>query len=243
MLVIPAIDLQGGRCVRLEQGRQDAVTVYGDDPLEMARYWVEQGARYLHIVDLDGAFSGRPVHAGLIARLIDAVPVPVEVGGGLRTDEDVRAMVEAGADRVILGTRACAEPEALRRLIDRYGNHIAVGIDARNGLVQVRGWVETTTLRTTELARRMDRLGVATIIVTDTATDGMLSGTNAAAMDAVCEVVQCGVIASGGISSPDDMEALRALGRPQLKAVIVGKALYEGTVTWADLNGHRSGPD
>ncbi len=235
MIIIPAIDLKDGKCVRLEQGRADAVTVYAEDPLEMARHWVEQGAQYLHVVDLDGAFTGRPVHAGLIARLAQALPIPMEIGGGLRTDDDVRAMVEAGVDRVILGTRACADPEALQRLVAAFGRHIAVGIDAREGFVQVKGWVETTDLKTTELARRMDAIGVQTLIVTDTATDGMLGGTNAAAMDAVCAVVSCRVVASGGISSPADIAALRALARSNLSGAIVGKALYEGTVTLADL--------
>jgi len=236
MLVIPAIDLKDGKCVRLAQGRADAVTVYADDPLAMGRHWVEQGARYLHVVDLDGAFAGHPVHVDVIARLAAELPIPIEVGGGLRTDADVQTLIDAGVDRAILGTRACADPDALARLVARHGRHIAVGIDARDGFVQVKGWVETTDLRTTELAARMAALGVQTLIVTDTATDGMLGGTNTAAMDAVCATVDCAVTASGGISTPADIAALAALGRANLTGAIVGKALYEGTVTFAALD-------
>ena len=235
MLVIPAIDLKDGRCVRLRQGRAEDATVYSDDPVAMARSWQEAGARYLHVVDLDGAFEGRPVHADVLARIARAIDIPFEVGGGLRTDADVEAVLALGADRAIVGTRALGDPEALKALVERYGERIAVGIDARDGKVQVRGWTETTGTEATALAAAMDRLGVATLIVTDTATDGMLGGVNAEGVGAVCRTVGCSVIASGGVSSPGDMRALRALGCANLTGAIVGKALYDGKTNLGEL--------
>ncbi len=235
LTILPAIDLKGGRCVRLRQGRADEATVYGGDPAEMARHWVEQGATWLHVVDLDGAFAGRPVHLPVVRRIVEAAGVPVELGGGLRTDADLDAALEAGVARLILGTRACAEPGAAERLAGRYGDRLAVGIDARDGRVQVRGWTETTGVRTADLARRMAEAGVATLIVTDTARDGMLEGVNAAAMAEACDAAGCAVIASGGVSTASDVAALRALGRSNLAGAIVGRALYERTATLPEL--------
>ena len=233
--IFPAIDLKGGRCVRLLQGREDAVTDYGSDPVAMARRWVQEGATALHVVDLDGAFQGHSVQAGLIARIVAAVDIPVQCGGGLRSDEDVARLIEAGVARVILGTRAWSEPEQVQKLVQRYGAKLAVGIDARGGLVQVRGWTETTNIRAVDLARQADAIGVHTLIVTDTATDGMLGGTNTQAMEDVCVAVKAHVIASGGVSSPADVKGLRALGCRNLAGAIVGKALYEGHTTLHDL--------
>lgn len=235
MIIIPAIDLQDGRCVRLRQGRADDAQVYGEDPVEMARHWVAEGAACLHVVDLDGAFRGRPAHAGVISAIVRAIDIPVEVGGGLRTDEDVRLMLDCGVQRVIIGTRALAEPDALRRLAEEVGAHLAVGIDARDGYVQVKGWVETTDVKAVELARAVAAAGVQTVICTDTATDGMLHGTNVDGIDAVCRAVSCQVIASGGITSVADITALRALGHANLMGAIVGKALYEGSTTLGEL--------
>jgi len=236
MLILPAIDLKGGRCVRLRQGRADEATIYANDPVAMAQRWEAEGGRYLHVVDLDGAFAGKPAHVDVIAKITRAVSIPVEVGGGLRTDDDVRRLLDAGVARAIIGTRACADPDALGALVAEHGARVAVGIDARDGRVQVKGWVETTELRVVELATAMERLGVQTLIVTDTATDGMLQGANVAGIDAVCAAVACGVIASGGVSSPDDVGALVRLRRPNLIGAIVGKALYEGLTTLAALN-------
>lgn len=233
--IYPAVDLKGGHCVRLLQGREDAVTVYGHDPVAMAQHWVDEGATWLHVVDLDGAFQGRSVQSELMARIIRAVRVPVQVGGGLRTDEDVTRLVDAGARRVVLGTRAWAEPDQVKALVDRYGDRVAVGIDSRGGRVQIKGWTETTDVRAVDLARQAGALGVRTLIVTDTATDGMLKGTNTTAIDEVCMAVKCHVIASGGVTAAHDVRALRALGRPGLVGAIVGKALYEGRVTLRDL--------
>ena len=235
MIVIPAIDLKGGKCVRLRQGRADEITVYGDDPVKIAEHWVAGGAAWLHVVDLDGAFEGHPVHAELVGRIASAAGVPVEVGGGLRTESDVSLLLEKGATRVIVGTRALEDPGFLPPLAKRFGQRLAVGIDSRDGFVQTRGWVETTRVRATDLAAQVCRSGVRTLICTDTATDGMLSGTNTDVIAKICDEVDCEVIASGGISSVADMEALCSLQRGNLSGAIVGKALYEGAVTLAEL--------
>lgn len=236
MIILPAIDLQNGRCVRLRQGRAAEATIYSNDPAAMARQWREQGAQALHVVDLDGAFAGAPKHLAVVAKIVAAMgDVPVELGGGLRTDDDVQRALATGVARVIIGTRALADPAALQRLVQAHGERLAVGIDARNGLVQVKGWVETSGTRAVDLARRAAELGVATIIYTDTATDGMLAGTNVAAMDEMCRTVPCRVIASGGVSAPEHVRALVALGHANLYGAIVGKALYDGQTTLAKM--------
>lgn len=227
MIILPAIDLMDGKCVRLKQGRSGDVTVYDDDPVRMARHWAVEGAEYLHVVDLDGAFAGRPVHRDLIGRMAEALSIPVEVGGGLRTDDDVRALLARGVDRVIIGTRACSEPEAVQRMVDEFGERIAIGIDARDEYVQVKGWTETSGIKAVALARQLDGLGVQTIIYTDTSRDGMLQGVNAKAVDEMCAAVECSVIASGGVTDAKDIQALSDLNRENLAGVIVGKALYE----------------
>lgn len=239
--ILPAIDLKGGQCVRLRQGRADEATVYGDDPVEMARRWTAQGARWIHVVDLDGAFRGQPAHAEVIARMAGAVGIPIEVGGGIRTRDDIGGLIQAGVRRVILGTKACAEPQAIAALAAEFGEGLAVGIDARDGLVQVRGWVETTGVRAVDLARRMAEAGVRTLIYTDTATDGMLKGPNLKAVAELCGATGVSVIASGGVSSASDVRALGALGCRTLRGVIVGKALYDGRVTLADLHAAAAG--
>lgn len=233
--IFPAIDLKGGRCVRLLQGRADAETVYGQDPVAMAQRWVEEGARYLHVVDLDGAFQGMSVQYEIIQRIIAALEIPVQVGGGIRTDADIQRLVDYGAARVILGTRAWADPDGLAALARRFGDRLAVGIDSRDGKVQIKGWTETTSLTTIDLAQKADALGVKTLIITDTATDGMLQGPNIGALDAVCRAVKAGVIASGGVTTPEDVTALKALGHANMIGAIVGKALYEGRSTLAAL--------
>lgn len=235
ILVIPAIDLKGGRCVRLRQGKADEVTTYHDDPVWMAKRWADEGAKYLHVVDLDGAFQGAPVHREVVSRMVSAVNIPVEVGGGLRTDRDIESILDCGVSRAILGTRAWAEPEQLKQLVERFGHRLAVGIDARGGCVQVKGWTETTGEDAVSLAKHAEVMGVGTIIYTDTARDGMLEGVNAKAMDAICAAVSCSVIASGGISSTTDMTLLKNLKRSNLVGAIVGKALYEGRVKLKDL--------
>ena len=233
--IIPAIDLKDGRCVRLRQGKADDTKVYGDDPVEQAKLWQDQGAELIHVVDLDGAFQGKPVHLDVIHKIASTISIPIEVGGGLRTDEDIKAVLNAGAQMAILGTRAFSDPDSLGSVIDTFGEHIEVGIDARDGLVQVNGWVETTKVKAIELAKLVDSLGVSTIIYTDTATDGMMNGTNIQAMKEICESVGCNVIASGGVSTAADIIGLKNLNKNNLVGAIVGKALYEGVVTIEQL--------
>ena len=236
MVILPAIDLMGGQCVRLRQGRADQRTVYNDDPVAQARAFKEAGAEHLHVVDLDGAFSGKPAHADLIARIIRECGLSVEVGGGLRTDEAVEAVLAVGVARAIIGTRALEDEAALGRWVAKHGERIAVGIDARDGFVQTKGWVETSAVRATDLARRMAALGVRTIIYTDTATDGMLGGPNLTALAELADAVPLvNVIASGGVSAAEHVASIRALGRPNLWGAIIGKALYEGAVTLPQL--------
>ncbi len=236
MVVLPAIDLKGGKCVRLRQGRAEDVTVYGDDPAEQARFWREQGGEELHVVDLDGAFDGAPRHLDVIKDIIKAFGGPVEVGGGIRTAAALTAVLEAGAVRAILGSAALEDPAFLARAVDLWGDRIAVGIDARDGFVQTKGWVETTAVKATDLAVAVEKAGVKTIIYTDTATDGMLGGPNLTQMAAICDAApSCQITASGGISSPFDIENLKGLGRANLRAAIVGKALYDGRTTLKEL--------
>ena len=237
MIILPAIDLKDGKCVRLRQGRADDVTVYGDDPAAQAKDWRDQGGRELHVVDLDGAFAGTPKHAEVIRRIIEAFGGPVEVGGGLRTPEALDAVIDAGATRAIIGSAALEDPEFLAQAVELYGDKVAVGIDARNGFVQTKGWVETTKTLATELAAAVAKLGVKTIIYTDTATDGMLGGPNLTQMAAICDAAPtCQITASGGVSSPFDVENLKALERTNLRAAIVGKALYDGRTTLREMN-------
>jgi phosphoribosylformimino-5-aminoimidazole carboxamide ribotide isomerase len=233
--IFPAIDLKDGKCVRLVQGLAESATVYGEDPLQMALNWVAQGATYLHVVDLDGAFTGEPRHTELIGRIARAVPVPVQVGGGLRTDESIERLLGEGVARAIIGTRVLSEPEALTRLVRRFGDRLAVGIDARGGRVQVKGWKETSIHTVEDVAAMAAAAGVGTLIYTDTATDGMLQGTSVASVGALCDAVACRVIASGGVSGARDILSLCELAKPNLAGVIVGKALYEGKVSLVEL--------
>jgi phosphoribosylformimino-5-aminoimidazole carboxamide ribotide isomerase len=234
--IIPAIDLKGGKCVRLRQGVADEETVYSESPVEMAKHWVKEGGEFLHVVDLDGAFEGRPVHTDVLRDICAAIDIPVEIGGGIRTDEDIEALLATGVTRVILGTRACEHPEELARLASTFGGErIAVGIDARGGKVQTKGWIETTDVEAAALARQVAAAGVGTIIYTDTSRDGMLAGVNAFEMGKICSAVSCDVIASGGVSSVEDIKRLAALNCANLTGAIVGKALYEKTVSLREL--------
>ena len=235
MIILPAIDLKDGKCVRLRQGKAADVTVYSDDPVAQARVWLAQGAEQMHVVDLDGAFTGEPKHTEVIGRIVRALGIPVEVGGGLRTDAQVERLIDAGVARAIIGTRALENVDVLAALVKRFGEKIAVGIDARDGYVQVKGWVETTGMRAVDLAKRVESVGVQTIIYTDTATDGMLGGPNLPAMEQMCRAVSCRIIASGGVSAPEHVKALKALGCANLYGAIVGKALYDGKTTLAAM--------
>lgn len=235
MVILPAIDLKDGKCVRLRQGRVAEMTVYSDDPAAQARIWAGQGAEQLHVVDLDGAFQGEPQHVEVIGKIVEAAAIPVEVGGGLRNEAHVELLLSVGVARVIIGTRALEDLSFVSGLTRRFGDRIAVGIDARDGFVQVRGWVETTAKRAVELARQVEESGVRTIIYTDTATDGMLGGPNLEAMREICAAVACRVIASGGVSAPEHVTALKALACENLYGAIVGKALYDRKTTLAAM--------
>ncbi len=235
MLVLPAVDIRGGRCVRLIQGAADQERVYLDDPVASARRWEADGAPWVHVVDLDGAFSGRPVNTEVILRLISAVRIPVQVGGGVRTLEAVERLLREGAARVILGTAAISSPEMLAEASRRFGEQIAVAVDARDGKVATEGWVKTTAETVSAVAARVAQAGVRRIIYTDIGRDGMLQGPNRAAFEAILHAVHIPVVASGGISSVEDLHSLRCLEPLGLEGVIVGRALYEGRVRLRDL--------
>ena len=231
MIIFPAIDIRGGRCVRLTEGRFDSETVFADNPLDMARRWVAEGAEYLHVVDLDGALAGKPVNVEAIAAITRAVDIPVQLGGGIRTLESIAALLNAGVARVILGSVAVKQPELVRQACAKYADRIVVGIDARDGQVAVEGWGVSGGVAAEELAAKMAAAGVARIIYTDIARDGTLTGVNVAATCALARAAGIPVIASGGVSSLDDIAAVRAAQADGIEGVIVGKALYTGAVT------------
>lgn len=234
MLILPAIDLRGGRCVRLLRGDFAAETVYGDDPVAMGRRWVEAGARYLHVVDLDGALHGTPANGEAIAALCASLPVPVQVGGGVRSVARAGALLGLGADRVIFGTAALEEPAVVEEACRRFPGRVAIGIDARDGRVAVKGWVETSDVSALALARRFADLGAACIIYTDIDRDGTQQGVNVAATRALAEGVGIPVIASGGVGALADIEALLPCAPAGVVGVIVGRALYTGAVRLED---------
>jgi len=231
MLVIPAIDLKGGRCVRLLRGEMSAETVYGDDPVAMGRRWVAEGAEYLHVVDLDAAVSGEPANAAVIAALCAELPIPIEIGGGIRSVARAAELLDGGADRVIFGTAALAEPEVVADACRRFPGRIAVGIDARDGKVAVRGWTETSATAAIDLARRAEELGAARVIYTDIARDGTQDGVNIGATRTLAAAIGIPMVASGGVGSLADIAAVRACVADGVDAVIVGRALYTGAVT------------
>lgn len=229
MIVIPAIDLQGGRCVRLVEGRADSATVFGEDPVAMARQWAERGARRLHVVDLDGAFAGAPRHASAFHAMVAAVPeVPVQVGGGLRDLPALEAVFETGARWAVLGTAAALEPALLGAACARWPGRILVGVDAVDGQVAVRGWLDVLPLGAHELARRSAAAGAAGVIYTDIRRDGTGRGPNLEATAALAAASALPVIASGGIAGLDDLVRLAAI--PNVVGAIVGRALYTGAV-------------
>ncbi len=231
MQLWPAIDLRGGKCVRLLQGDYGQETVFGDDPVAMAERFVAAGARRLHIVDLDGAKDGRPTQADLVARMMAATSVPCQLGGGVRTLETARDYLEAGVTRVVVGSVAIEQPDLLVELAETFPNRIVLGLDARDGCVAVRGWLETSNLTALDVARRHAGLPLAAIVYTDIATDGMLSGPNLPALEEMAAAVSLPVVASGGVADADDIAKVATTG---CAGCIVGRALYEGTVTIAD---------
>jgi len=228
MIVIPAIDLKDGRCVRLFQGEMDKETVYFADPLAAARHWASEGAELIHLVDLNGAVEGRPVHTHEIAAICENISVPIELGGGLRSLAAVAEAFALGVARAIIGTAAYDNPEFLRDACQKFPGKIVVGIDARGGKVAVKGWKETTALDAVELARRVESDGASRIIYTDIARDGTREGVNIDETRRVAEAVKIPVIASGGVATLDDIRRLKAIEKDGVEGVIVGRALYTG---------------
>lgn len=232
MILYPAIDLKDGQCVRLLRGEMDQATVFGDDPAAQARAFADAGCRWLHLVDLNGAFAGRPVNGPAVEAILAAVSVPVQLGGGIRDRATLEAWLERGVRRAILGTAAVRDPGFVREAAAAHPGRVAVGIDARDGMVAVEGWAETTDMTAADLARRFEDAGVAAIIYTDIDRDGAMAGPNIPATAALARAVSIPVIASGGVSSLDDLAALKACGAP-LDGVISGRALYEGRLDLA----------
>ena len=233
--LIPAVDLKGGKCVRLQEGVASRSTEYSDDPVAMALHWEALGARRLHLVDLDGAFSGQAAHLEIARSIFQALKIPVQFGGGLRTLEQIETILNLGAERAILGTVAVDHPEVVEEAVRRHADAIVVGIDARNGKVALRGWVDQTALTGVELARRMKNLGIQRVIYTDVARDGMLRGVNYEETETLCREAEIKVIASGGVSDVGDVRALWERRASGIEGVILGRALYDRKIDFADL--------
>ena len=227
MLILPAIDLRGGKCVRLRQGDYSQETVFGDDPVGMARRWVSQGARALHLVDLDGAKVGEPVNGDVIQQIVESVDVPCQVGGGLRTEADIARTLERGVARVVLGTRALQDPAWVRQMAQEYPKRIVLGLDAREGKVATHGWLTTTNLTVLDVAREFANWPLYAIVFTDIARDGMLAGPNVDALADLAAAVPVPVIASGGVTT---LQNVRDLLDRKLFGCIIGRALYEGQI-------------
>lgn len=233
MEIIPAVDLKGGRCVRLRQGRMDDETVFSDDPVAMARHWQELGAGRLHVVDLDGAVQGRPANAAVIREICAALDIPVQLGGGVRDLAGLEAALELGVQRVILGTLAVRSPETALQAVERFPGQVVIGIDAKDGKVALHGWTQTSALDYLELARRYDLPGVAAIVFTDIARDGMHTGPNLDSTRRLCQAVSRPVIAAGGVHDLEDLRRLKELEPLGLAGAITGRAIYEGTLDLA----------
>ncbi len=234
MLLIPAIDLKDGQCVRLRQGRMEDSTIFSDDPVAMAGRWVEAGARRLHLVDLNGAFAGQPVNAQVIRRIAQTFPdLPIQVGGGIRDEQTVDAYLDAGVQFVIIGTKAVQEPHFISDLCLEYPGHVIVGLDARDGRVAINGWSKLSKHQVVDLARIFERDGVEAIIYTDIGRDGMMQGVNVEATVRLAQAISIPVIASGGVSTLDDVRALCAVEAEGIMGAIIGRALYEGSIDFA----------
>lgn len=235
MLLIPAIDLKDGKCVRLRQGRMEDETIFADDPMDMAQRWVDAGARRLHLVDLNGAFAGRPVNADVIRRIAEAFPdVPIQVGGGIRDEDTVQSYLDAGVQYVIIGTKAVSAPHFVNDLCLEFPGHIIVGLDARDGKVAIDGWSKLSHHDVIDMAQRFERDGVEAIVYTDISRDGMMKGVNVEATAKLAGEISIPVIASGGISSLDDVKALLQVADEGIMGAIIGRALYEGSIDLAE---------
>jgi phosphoribosylformimino-5-aminoimidazole carboxamide ribotide isomerase len=234
MIIFPAVDIRNGKCVRLIQGKADQETVFGDDPAAMGLRWQEAGAQWLHVVDLDGAFTGAPSNLESIRRLRRALAIPMQLGGGIRTLEAIAAYVDLGIDRLILGTVVLKDPELVTRACETYPGKIAIGLDARDGLVAVEGWTEVSSRPVVEVARELTSLNPAAFIYTDISRDGVKKGVNVEATRSMAEAVPVPVIASGGVSSLQDIQALKPLKALGVMGLIIGRALYDGLINLAE---------
>jgi phosphoribosylformimino-5-aminoimidazole carboxamide ribotide isomerase len=228
--IYPAIDIREGKCVRLVQGDYQQETIYHEDPVEVASNWQQQGGRWIHVVDLDGAKAGRPVNHQLIARMVQQVNVPIQVGGGLRTIDDVKLLLSIGVSRVIIGTAAIEDRQFVHQLLQQYGKQVAIGIDARDGYVATRGWLETSQVKATDLACELAQYGATTFIFTDISRDGMMGGPNISSIVELAKLSGQTVIASGGVSQLHDLQALAERTADGVGGAIVGKALYTGAI-------------
>ena len=231
MLIIPAIDILDGKCVRLHQGDYSQKTEYNADPIVVARQWELQGAKFLHVVDLDGAKAGEVINLATISQIASSISIPIELGGGIRNLKTIETVLSKGISRVVLGTVAYEDPDFVQKACLAYPNKIVVGIDGRNGKVAVKGWTETTALSVIELAKRLSDSGVKTFIYTDIARDGALTGPNLEGITEFANSTKVSVIASGGVSKLDDIKKLKELRCENIIGVIVGKALYDGRIT------------
>lgn len=234
MIIFPAIDILAGKCVRLHQGRYDEVTVYADDPSEFAKVWQSQGAEWLHVVDLDGARDGRPVNLAAVAKLAAQVDLPVQYGGGARTEADLKRLFNIGVRRIVLGTTLITDPEFTAKAVAKFGDRLVAGIDARNGKAAVAGWREDTDVDATDLAVELQSRGIARVIYTDISVDGTRRGPNLEATRTLAESLAIPVIASGGVSALSDIQALMALEGVGVEGVIIGSALYEKSFQLAE---------
>jgi len=232
MIIFPAIDIKNGKCVRLEQGDFSKVNIFGEDPVAMALRWFREGGQYLHIVDLDGAKTGEAVNKEIIKNIVQAVPIPVQFGGGIRSMAYAEEMLEAGVARVILGTGALEDRGFAREILQKYGDRIAVSMDAKKGFLAVRGWTEVSDVKAADLAHELEGFGLKTIVYTDIAKDGMLSGPNFSELAVMQKACGCQIIASGGVTTAADVEKLRAM---ELYGAIIGKALYAGSIRLAEV--------
>ena len=235
MLLIPAIDLKDGKCVRLRQGRMDDETVFGDDPVAVARRWVEAGARRLHMVDLNGAFQGKPVNASAIRAVAEAFPdLPIQVGGGIRDEETVQAYLDAGVQYTIIGTKAVSAPHFINDLCVEFPGHIIVGLDAKDGKVAIDGWSKLSHHSVIDMAQRFEDDGVEAIVFTDIGRDGMMEGVNVESTVELAQAIRIPVIASGGITNLEDIQALCKVADEGIMGAITGRAIYEGTLDLAE---------
>jgi phosphoribosylformimino-5-aminoimidazole carboxamide ribotide isomerase len=235
MLLIPAIDLKDGKCVRLRQGRMDELTVYSDDPVAMAKHWVSLGARRLHIVDLNGATQGKPINAGVIHQIAEALPdIPIQVGGGIRNEDTIQIYLDAGVHYIIIGTKAVTTPHFVSDMCMEFPGHVIVGLDVRDGKLAIEGWSKLSHHNAIDLAQRFEEEGVAAIVHTDISRDGMMNGINIEATVELAREVTVPVIASGGITNLDDIRALCGVAHEGIEAAITGRAIYEGTLDFQE---------